>query len=66
MVIGLDEIVGKEYCIRANVTGLLQVIVEKGVATIKLLHCKNKKYMYMYFLKLIFNQVTLYRPAAKI
>ena len=41
MVIGLDEILGKEYCTRAK------ALVEKRVATITLLrerlHCKNKK-----------------------
>ena len=41
MVIGLDEILGEEYCTRAK------ALVEKRVATITLLcerlHCKNKK-----------------------
>ena len=53
MVIGLDEIVGN---IALGLTGLLQALIEKGVATIKLLcerlHYKNKKYMY--FLKFNF------------
>ena len=47
MVIGLDEIVGKRYN-ALGLTGLLQALVEKRVATIKLLcerlHCKNKQY----------------------